>query len=310
MKIHKRSEKLGRSVANDEDTALWFTHQKIHLANDDTSASDEGSDPNDAARSSPGEPDTVLRRRRTPQAALSTQESSSNSAPQLAVAGHSGTNSILEEEGLSSDSEEGESQSSPGRLSKARLAVAQWLREQNQAYLPLFGESVAPSSLVPGLRSPQKNMVDFEISLLTELGRAFSVRTHLLVFLLLIVNALVRPALLSIIPPLAVFTWGGLSRPFPSFRFWTTLYYYVAGALLLKYIFQFHFWGAFNAPPPPEDPCAQSYFRPNCMTFARFVGIYRSESGPAFLGGLVPDALALAALALHRLVLESLGIWR
>lgn len=309
MKIHKRSEKLGRSVANDEDTALWFTHQKIHLANDDTSASDEGSEPTDAARSSPREPDTVLRRRRTPQATLSTQESS-HGAPQLVAAGRSSTNSVLEEEGLSSDSEEGELQSPPGRLSKAKIAVAQWLREKNQAYLPLFGESVASTSLVPGLRSPQKNMVEFEISLLTELGRAFSVHTHLLVFILLIVNALVRPALLSIIPPLAVFTWGGLSRPFPSFRFWTFLYYYVAGALLLKYIFQFHFWGTFNAPPPPDDPCAQSYFRPDCMTFARFVGIYRSESGPAFLGDLVPDALALAALALHRLVLESLGIWR
>lgn len=188
-------------------------------------------------------------------------------------------------------------QSTKGRLSSLKASCVKWLQEANQPYLPLFGLTAAAAEA----ETPE---------LSTEVVRALSVRTHWLVFLLVVVNALVWPSLISVLPPVAIFLWAGPSRPVPSFRFWTVLYVYSLGTLMLKYIFQFHFWGEFNAPPDVNDPCHDSYFRPDCLTFARFVGVYRYDDGPHFMSHLVPNALVVAALSLHRLVLEVLGLWR
>lgn len=147
-------------------------------------------------------------------------------------------------------------------------------------------------------------------SLLTELLHFGWVRTHWLVYILVVVNGLVRPSFLELIALLSLFLWATLSQPLPSHRFWTTLYVYTVGTFVLKYIFLFHFWGDFNAPAAPNGPCHESYMTTDCLTFARFFGIYRVDDGPHFQAELLPDMLLLMALAVHRLALETLGLWR
>lgn len=147
-------------------------------------------------------------------------------------------------------------------------------------------------------------------SLIKELLRFFWVRTHWLVYLLVVINALVRPSFLTLIALLAVFLWASLSRPLPSFRFWNTLYIYILSTFVLKYVFQFRFWGKFNAPMAANDPCDGSFMRPGCLTFARFFGIYRVDDGPHFQLELLADVLLLFGMALHRLALETLGLWQ
>eukprot|EP00049_Salpingoeca_infusionum_P004507 m.80388 g.80388 ORF g.80388 m.80388 type:complete len:2509 (+) comp12598_c0_seq3:623-8149(+) len=169
-------------------------------------------------------------------------------------------------------------------------AIACRLRVSNEIFAPLWPEFEYEEN----------------VSLGRELTRYCLTHAHIICYIFLITNAIVDPSLIVIFLPVLYFVWGGLTRPFPSRRFWNFLIYYSLVSLIVRYFFQFTFWGKFNA--PPVDDCGTSFFREDCASFARFMGIWRFTDEPLFLKQLVPDILLLLSLFVQRLCLNYLGL--
>jgi len=150
---------------------------------------------------------------------------------------------------------------------------------------------------------------DDPVGLLVQMHRFCLLRTHWVCYMLIITAALVNRDFFAVILPMIMFGWGTLQRPLATDRFWTFVLVYSCTLLIVRYIFQFVFWGAFNAPVDPCDNCANSYLLPGCLTFARFAGIGRESDGPHVLRLLVPDLLLVISLGMYRSVLQLLGIW-
>ena len=149
-----------------------------------------------------------------------------------------------------------------------------------------------------------------DVSLLTELRRYLATHTEHLVYLLAFVNAMYVSSFLATLFPLIVLLWATISKPFATYTFWRTLMDMVGGVIVLRYVFRFEFWGQFNAPPPIGDPCENAYLREGCLTFARFVGIWRLNDGPGYLRDMIPDVLLLFVLAIHCAAMKVLGTAR
>lgn len=132
----------------------------------------------------------------------------------------------------------------------------------------------------------------------------------MLCFVLVIFNVCYNANLLAVVYPLMLFMWGTLSRPFPSHRFWHAMLYYSQGVILLKYAFQFQFWGSFNEAVPSEASCASSLQSDSCFTAANVIGISRERKHVLFLIHLLPDLLLMVGIFIHRAAQMRLGIWR
>jgi hypothetical protein len=146
-----------------------------------------------------------------------------------------------------------------------------------------------------------------DVSLRTELRRYLATHTEHLVYAIAFVNAMYVSSFLATLFPLIVLLWATISKPFATYYFWRALMNLVAFVVILRYIFRFEFWGQFNAPPPIGDPCEKAYLRQGCLTFARFVGIWRLDDGPGYLRDMIPDVLLLFVLAIHCAAMKILG---
>eukprot|EP00730_Choanoeca_flexa_P018701 TRINITY_DN9110_c0_g1_i1.p1 TRINITY_DN9110_c0_g1~~TRINITY_DN9110_c0_g1_i1.p1 ORF type:complete len:901 (+),score=178.58 TRINITY_DN9110_c0_g1_i1:368-2704(+) len=120
-------------------------------------------------------------------------------------------------------------------------------------------------------------------------------------------NAIYVGSFLSTMFPLIVLLWATISKPFASYTFWRSFTVLVGIVIVLRYVFRFKFWGSFNAPPPAGDPCEHAYLRDGCLTFARFMGLYRLSDGPGYMWDMVPDILLLVALTVHCSAMKVLG---
>jgi hypothetical protein len=76
---------------------------------------------------------------------------------------------------------------------------------------------------------------------------------------------------------------------------------------VLKYLFQFAFWGSFNTPYLPGD-CVNPYFNAHCLSASYIIGLHREA--PGFLMSLMLDAVLIVALCARRTSLQRSGIWR
>eukprot|EP00045_Choanoeca_perplexa_P018139 m.279369 g.279369 ORF g.279369 m.279369 type:complete len:2344 (-) comp17729_c0_seq13:1260-8291(-) len=149
--------------------------------------------------------------------------------------------------------------------------------------------------------------VQADVSLRTELRRYLATHTEHLVYLMAFVNAMYVSSFLATLFPLVVLLWATISKPFATYNFWRALMNLVGVVIILRYIFRFEFWGQFNAPPPVGDPCEDAYLRQGCLTFARFVGIWRLGDGPGYIRDMIPDILLLFVLAIHCAAMKVLG---
>lgn len=93
-----------------------------------------------------------------------------------------------------------------------------------------------------------------------------------------------------------LYTWGLLSIPWPTRKFWLTLIFYTMSVLLIKYAFQFH-----------EIPYWKEHFDSNSGLYPPLVlGILHRKN---FFTNAVWDILLLIALLLHRGLLVQYGLW-
>lgn len=77
---------------------------------------------------------------------------------------------------------------------------------------------------------------------------------------------------------------------------------------MFRYTFNFTFWGTFNE---RSTKCTVHSFHKDCASAVLLIGITRSGAMPTPSSiHLVPDLLLFAILCLHKLSLESLGLWR
>lgn len=136
-------------------------------------------------------------------------------------------------------------------------------------------------------------------------------QSQVLVFLLMILNVLVHADLLSVVFPMVLFGWGLMSRPMPSFRFWRFVRVYTAAVLLLRYVFQFRFWGTFTEPALDDQICSDPELdHAGCHTFARTVGLARLSDQPIFARALLAEVFLLLAVFLHDIKQHRLGFDR
>ena len=116
------------------------------------------------------------------------------------------------------------------------------------------------------------------------------------VFFFIILNIILNGSVLSLIYAALLYTWGLLSIPWPTRRFWLTLIFYTMSVLLIKYAFQFHdisYWS------DNFDPSSGLYP-------PRVLGILHRKN---FFTNAVWDILLLIALLLHRGLLVQYGLW-
>ena len=116
------------------------------------------------------------------------------------------------------------------------------------------------------------------------------------VFFFIILNVILNGNVLSLVYVILLYTWGLLSIPWPTKKFWLILIFYTMSVLLIKYAFQFH-----------EIPYWETKFDPNSGLYPPLVlGILHRDN---FFTNAVWDILLLIALLLHRGLLIQYGIW-
>ncbi|OTF75775.1 hypothetical protein BLA29_009987 [Euroglyphus maynei] len=87
------------------------------------------------------------------------------------------------------------------------------------------------------------------------------------------------------------FLWGSLSVPRPSKSFWVTCITYIEIVVVLKYVFQFHFWPWIEL------------IKPSPFWWPRLLGIEKKDNYANY------DLILLLVLFFHRFMLKSLGLW-
>ena len=116
------------------------------------------------------------------------------------------------------------------------------------------------------------------------------------VLFFIILNITLNGSVLSLVYAILLYTWGLLSIPWPTRKFWLTLIFYTMSVLLVKYAFQFRdisYWREnFNA--------AGGLYPPQIL------GIQHRKN---FFTNAVWDILLLIALLLHRGLLVQYGLW-
>lgn len=116
------------------------------------------------------------------------------------------------------------------------------------------------------------------------------------VFFFIILNIVLNGSVLSMVYAILLYTWGLLSIPWPTRKFWLTLIFYTMSVLLIKYAFQFH-----------EINYWKEHFDSNSGLYPPLVlGILHRKN---FFTNAVWDILLLIALLLHRGLLVQYGLW-
>ncbi len=116
------------------------------------------------------------------------------------------------------------------------------------------------------------------------------------VFFFVILNIVLNGSVLSMVYAILLYTWGLLSIPWPTRKFWLTLIFYTMFVLLIKYAFQFHeinYW-------------KEHFDSTNGLYPPLVLGILHRKN---FFTNAVWDILLLIALLLHRGLLVQYGLW-
>ena len=165
-------------------------------------------------------------------------------------------------------------------ITELRLAPNEREREMIESYEDDFEDQIRKYSTRPR-------------RLLTALYYMFLSHSDYLVFFLLILNIILNGSILSLMYALLLFSWGLLSIPWPTKRFWISLILYTMLVLIVKYAFQFYdidavFWST-------RFDNSTGLYPP------RIIGILHREN---FLANAVWDVLLLISILLHRSLLR------
>ena len=126
--------------------------------------------------------------------------------------------------------------------------------------------------------------------LIVALYYTFLSHSEYVVFFFIILNVILNGSLLSLAYVVLLFSWGLLSIPWPSKRFWLILIFYSMFVLTVKYGFQFQeieYWSKFDQRSGLYPP--------------RLIGILFREN---FFTNAAWDMLLLMALLIHRGLLK------
>lgn len=144
--------------------------------------------------------------------------------------------------------------------------------------------------------------------------------SHLVVYLVMFLNALLYANALSLLFPVSLFVYALLEAPRPSRRYWRFVLGYTMVVILAKFLFQLPiFCECYNSPwvyrfwdcpdiiaQSLETPCA---VRPTSQpTFNDLVGLEK-YNGRFFPFAVFWDVLLLLALALNEHWMKRLGLW-
>lgn len=116
------------------------------------------------------------------------------------------------------------------------------------------------------------------------------------VFFFIILNIVLNGSVLSLVYAVLLYSWGLLSIPWPTRKFWLSLIFYTMFVLVIKYAFQFHdisYWSENFTPSSGLYP-------------PRVLGILHQKN---FFTNAVWDVLLLIVLLLHRGLLMQYGLW-
>lgn len=116
------------------------------------------------------------------------------------------------------------------------------------------------------------------------------------VFFFIILNIVLNGSVLSLVYAILLYSWGLLSIPWPTRKFWLSLIFYTMSVLVIKYAFQFR-----------DIPYWSEKFTPSSGLYPpRVLGILHQKN---FFTNAVWDILLLIALLLHRGLLMQYGLW-
>eukprot|EP00050_Salpingoeca_kvevrii_P022903 m.134365 g.134365 ORF g.134365 m.134365 type:complete len:2878 (-) comp9869_c0_seq1:74-8707(-) len=146
-----------------------------------------------------------------------------------------------------------------------------------------------------------------DVSFIEEMAYFVRSHTHWLCYFMLILVPLIHANLLAIVYAIALFSWGALTRPFPSHHFWRFIIGYTEIIIMLKYSFQFDIWGDLNDSNPGCS--GNQVYGTSCFSFPKVVGLNRDERTLSFLVSLLPETFLLFSVFLHRMSMKILGIW-
>lgn len=111
-------------------------------------------------------------------------------------------------------------------------------------------------------------------------------RSEIICYITIVINQITSASILSLPLPLMAFLWGSLSVPRPSKSFWVTCITYIEVVVVLKYVFQFHFW------PWIDEP------KPSPLWWPRLLGMEKKDNYANY------DLLLLLVLFFHRFMLK------
>ena len=129
--------------------------------------------------------------------------------------------------------------------------------------------------------------------LLTALYYMLLSHSEYLVYFLLILNIILNGSVLSLVYAFLMFSWGLLSIPWPTKRFWIVLILYTMFVLIVKYGFQFY--------DLDELYWSKSFDTTNGLYPPRILGILHRAN---FFANAVWDILLLIAILFHRSLLR------
>ncbi|KAL5467471.1 hypothetical protein EMCRGX_G031697 [Ephydatia muelleri] len=141
--------------------------------------------------------------------------------------------------------------------------------------------------------------VDKIRQLLAALYYCFLAHSEYVVYFLIIINVLLNGSVLSLIYAFLMFSWGLLSYPWPTRKFWIVLTFYTMFVILVRYAFQFK-------KADTEDKCqGKNVDQGRCPT--QIVGIH--YYGRDFYSHVVWDFILLMAVFVHTALLKEYGLW-
>ncbi|XP_054480874.1 LOW QUALITY PROTEIN: piezo-type mechanosensitive ion channel component 2 [Anoplopoma fimbria] len=117
--------------------------------------------------------------------------------------------------------------------------------------------------------------------------------SEMVCYLVIIINHMVSASCATLVLPTTIFLWAMLSVPRPSKRYWMTAIVYTEVTIVVKYFFQFGFFG-FNENLLDKN---KPYYPPN------IIGVEKKD------GYVHYDLVQLLALFFHRSILKCHGLW-
>jgi len=133
----------------------------------------------------------------------------------------------------------------------------------------------------------KKDIKSYPVKLLKAFYYERAVISELLCYLIVILIMTLNGGITSLVYFGLIISWGLLSAPWPTMRFWLTIMFYTICVIIIKYVIQFFH---INWPGEPEDG----------LYWPRVLGIDHDH----FFSNCVWDVLLLMSLFIHRGILK------